>query len=105
VQVAQGVPLHERQPQGGQSVVRRPVVTVLQSLDGQGDPGRGDPVVLLPRPPLWGESDRIVDPEYGRAFAAAIASSVFTLLPRTGHLPQVETPEKLLGALLDLDRQ
>jgi hypothetical protein len=28
--------------------------------------------------------------------------STFTLLPRTGHLPQVETPEYVLGALLDL---
>ncbi len=51
---------------------------------------------------LWGESDRIADPGYGRAYAAAIPLSKFTLLPRTGHLPQVETPEELLGALLDL---
>jgi hypothetical protein len=28
--------------------------------------------------------------------------SVFTPLPRSGHLPQVETPEELLGALFDL---
>jgi pimeloyl-ACP methyl ester carboxylesterase len=54
---------------------------------------------------LWGESDRIVDPEYGRAFADAIPLSTFTLLPRTGHLPQVETPEELLGALLDLGKR
>lgn len=51
---------------------------------------------------VWGESDRIVDPDYGRAYAAAIPLSAFTLMPRTGHLPQVETPEELLGALLDL---
>jgi pimeloyl-ACP methyl ester carboxylesterase len=51
---------------------------------------------------LWGESDGIAGPDYGRAFAAAIPLSKFTLLPRTGHLPQVETPEELLGALLDL---
>jgi len=40
--------------------------------------------------------------EVGEAYAAAIPLSKFTLLPRTGHLPQVETPEELLGALLDL---
>ncbi|TDW24489.1 alpha/beta fold hydrolase [Kribbella kalugense] len=51
---------------------------------------------------LWGESDRIADPEYGKAYAAAIPLSTYTLLPRTGHLPQVETPEELLGAILDL---
>jgi pimeloyl-ACP methyl ester carboxylesterase len=51
---------------------------------------------------LWGESDGIAGPEYGKAFAAAIPGSSFTLIPRTGHLPQVETPEELLGAILDL---
>src|SRR5262245_38979402 len=57
--------------------------------------------VDIPVHVLWGESDGIVDPEYGRALATAIPRSTFTLLPRTGHLPQVETPEALLGALLD----
>jgi pimeloyl-ACP methyl ester carboxylesterase len=51
---------------------------------------------------VWGESDGIVSPEYGRAYAAAIPMSLFTPLPRSGHLPQVETPEELLGALFDL---
>jgi pimeloyl-ACP methyl ester carboxylesterase len=50
---------------------------------------------------LWGESDGIADPEYGRAFAGAIPSATFTLLPHTGHLPQLETPEELLAALAD----
>ncbi|MFE3178308.1 alpha/beta fold hydrolase [Amycolatopsis sp. NPDC059090] len=52
---------------------------------------------------LWGESDRIADPRYGEAYAAAIPGSTFTVLPRTGHLPQVETPEELLEALLAFD--
>ena len=58
--------------------------------------------VDIPVHVVWGESDGIAGPEYGRAFAAAIPGSTFTLLPRTGHLPQLETPEELLGALLDL---
>ena len=48
---------------------------------------------------LWGEADRIVDTHYGRAFAAAIPGAHFQLLPRTGHVPQMETPEVLLKAL------
>lgn len=48
---------------------------------------------------LWGEADRIVDADYGRAFAAAIPDARFALLPRTGHVPQMETPELLLEAL------
>jgi pimeloyl-ACP methyl ester carboxylesterase len=51
---------------------------------------------------VWGESDGIVDVAYGRAYADAIPSSTFTLLRGTGHLPQVETPEELLGAICDL---
>lgn len=48
---------------------------------------------------VWGESDRIADADYGRAFAAAIPGARFELLAGTGHVPQVETPELLLDAL------
>jgi len=53
----------------------------------------------LPALVLWGEADRIVDADYGRAFAAAIPGARFQLLPRTGHVPQMETPDVLLEAL------
>jgi pimeloyl-ACP methyl ester carboxylesterase len=48
---------------------------------------------------LWGDSDRIADPDYGRAFADAIPLARFQLLPDTGHLPQLETPEQLMNAI------
>jgi pimeloyl-ACP methyl ester carboxylesterase len=48
---------------------------------------------------LWGDSDRIADPDYGRAFAAAIPSAQFQVLPDTGHLPQLETPDQFLRAV------
>lgn len=51
---------------------------------------------------LWGEADRIADSDYGRAYAAAIPGARFVLLERTGHVPQIETPETLLDALRDL---
>ena len=47
----------------------------------------------------WGDSDRIVDPDYGRAFAEAIPGARFKLLADTGHLPQIETPDQLLDAI------
>src|SRR5207245_3568216 len=53
----------------------------------------------LPTLVVWGESDRIVDPEYGRAYAAAIPGARFVLLAETGHLPQLETPDKLLSVI------
>ena len=57
--------------------------------------------VSLPVLVLWGESDRIVDPEYGRALAAAIPNARFELLEGTGHVPQVETPELLASRIGD----
>ena len=48
---------------------------------------------------LWGDSDRIVDPDYGRAYADAIPGARFQLLPDTGHMPQIETPEQLMNAI------
>jgi pimeloyl-ACP methyl ester carboxylesterase len=49
---------------------------------------------------VWGESDGIVDLDYGRAYAAAIPGAVFEVLPETGHVPQLETPEQLLGVVV-----
>lgn len=45
---------------------------------------------------VWGESDRVADAEYGRAFAQAIPGAEFQLLKGTGHMPQIETPELLV---------
>lgn len=55
--------------------------------------------VTAPTLVLWGEADRIADVDYGRAFAAAIPSAEFRILPGTGHLPQVETPQELLDVV------
>ncbi|MGN6325222.1 alpha/beta fold hydrolase [Pseudolysinimonas sp.] len=55
--------------------------------------------VDVPALVVWGESDRIADADYGRAYAAAIPGARFELLERTGHVPQLETPEVLLAAL------
>ena len=48
---------------------------------------------------LWGESDGIVDVEYGRAYAAAIPLARFQPLPETGHSPQLETPGQVIDAI------
>jgi pimeloyl-ACP methyl ester carboxylesterase len=83
----------------------------IRALAAYAGPAMSDPTLRdrlsgldLPVHVLWGESDGIVDPEYGQAYAASMPMATFTLLPRTGHLPQVETPEELLGAIWDLGR-
>jgi pimeloyl-ACP methyl ester carboxylesterase len=55
--------------------------------------------ITVPTLVLWGDSDRIADPDYGRAFAAAIPGAQFQVLPDTGHLPQLETPDQFLRAV------
>ena len=81
----------------------------VAALIAYAGPGMSDPTLAerlgaidLPVQVIWGESDGIVDPDYGQAYAAAIGPSVFTVLPAAGHLPQLERPEELLAAITDL---
>ena len=49
---------------------------------------------------VWGESDRIVDLDYGRLFAKSIPGSRFEVVPQAGHLPHIERLEdtaRLIG--------
>ena len=61
--------------------------------------------VAVPVLVISGESDRIADPEYGRAYAAAIPGAKFELLAGTGHVPQIETPELLLETIWNYGQQ
>jgi len=50
---------------------------------------------------LWGESDGIVKPAYGRAYADAIPGAEVQTIAAAGHLPQIEQPEATAAAILD----
>lgn len=85
------------------------VAANMAALFQYGGPTMNDPTLLdrlgqldLPVHVIWGESDGIVTPDYGRALAAAIRGAHFTVLPAAGHLPQIEAPEELLGVIWDL---
>jgi pimeloyl-ACP methyl ester carboxylesterase len=76
------------------------------SLAVYGGPSMADPTLRgrlaemkVPTLVLWGDSDRMFDTEYGRAYAASIPGAAFTLLSNTGHVPQIETPEQLLDPI------
>ena len=51
---------------------------------------------------VWGEADRIGDPDLGRAYAAAVPGATFVLVPGAGHLPQIETPDALVDIVWDV---
>lgn len=73
--------------------------TTMQAVAG--DPYMHDPSlrsrlgsVLTPTTAVWGESDRIVTPAYGRAYAESFGGDTrFVMIPRAGHLPHLEQPD------------
>ncbi|MFI0237725.1 alpha/beta fold hydrolase [Streptomyces sp. NPDC016845] len=55
--------------------------------------------VNVPTLVVWGESDRIVTPAYGRAIARAVPGAQFAEIPEAGHLPHLEAPEATWAAI------
>ena len=50
----------------------------------------------IPTLVVWGESDGIVKPEYGRGYAAAIPGALFEVVPNAGHYPHLEQPDAFM---------
>ena len=48
---------------------------------------------------LWGESDGIVSPSYGRGFAERIPDAEFQTIAAAGHYPYLEQPEAFVKAV------
>ena len=72
-----------------------------------GEPYMNDPKLLsslyrvdIPILAIWGESDRIVTPAYGAAYAAAFQNARLEIVKEAGHLPQLEQPDATF-ALID----
>jgi pimeloyl-ACP methyl ester carboxylesterase len=55
--------------------------------------------VDVPTLVVWGESDRLVAPEYGRAYANAIPRAQFALIRAAGHYPYLEQPDDFVRSL------
>jgi pimeloyl-ACP methyl ester carboxylesterase len=60
-----------------------------------------DEMGQLPTPTLfvWGDADAFVSPSVGREVAATMPDARIEVLPDTGHLPHVERPETVAGAI------
>jgi pimeloyl-ACP methyl ester carboxylesterase len=48
--------------------------------------------IAVPTLVLWGANDRIVTPDYGRAYAALIPGARFETIEAAGHHPELERP-------------
>jgi pimeloyl-ACP methyl ester carboxylesterase len=49
--------------------------------------------IAVPTLVLWGGSDRIVTPDYGRRYAALIPGADFAVIEEAGHHPELERPQ------------
>jgi len=56
--------------------------------------------IAVPTLVLWGASDRVVTPDYGRAYAARIPRSRFQLIEGAGHHPELEQPRAFVDAVV-----
>jgi pimeloyl-ACP methyl ester carboxylesterase len=57
--------------------------------------------IALPTLVLWGSSDGVVAPDYGRSYAALIPGARFALVDGAGHHPERERPDALADHILD----
>lgn len=56
--------------------------------------------IKAPTTIIWGESDRLIPPIYGQAFAAKIAGAELVMIKAAGHMAPVEQTEAVAAAIL-----
>ncbi len=56
--------------------------------------------ITVPTLVLWGASDGIVPPSYGRAYSALIPGARFQLIDGAGHYPEIEQPDAFVDHLV-----
>jgi pimeloyl-ACP methyl ester carboxylesterase len=56
--------------------------------------------IAAPTLVLWGESDRIVTPAYGREYAQRIPGATFRTVAAAGHHPELEQPMEFTEAIV-----
>ena len=56
--------------------------------------------IRIPTLFLWGDADRVLSENYGRAFCAAIAGARFETIERAGHYPHIEQTDVFAGKVI-----
>ena len=57
--------------------------------------------IAVPSLVLWGASDGIVTPNYGRRYAGLIPGARFAMIDEAGHHPELEQPRAFVDAVTD----
>ncbi|HEV2374024.1 MAG TPA: alpha/beta hydrolase [Streptosporangiaceae bacterium] len=57
--------------------------------------------VTVPVLVVWGEQDGVASADYGRSYAKTFANGHFQPIAEAGHLPHIEQPAAVLGAIAD----
>lgn len=53
---------------------------------------------------IWGEKDKLVPIKYAQIFKEKIKNAKLNLLPKVGHSPHLECPEKLVGVIMQFSQ-
>jgi len=61
--------------------------------------------INVPTSVIWGTSDRVVTPDYGRAYAGLIPGARFTEIAAAGHHPELEQPDAFVASVLGFMRE
>jgi pimeloyl-ACP methyl ester carboxylesterase len=61
--------------------------------------------IKVPTLVLWGASDRIVTPNYGRGYSSLIPGSRLELIEQAGHHPEIEQPDSFVERVARFLRQ
>lgn len=57
--------------------------------------------ISVPAMLIWGEADRVVTQEYGRAYASLIPGAQFRIIHDAGHHPELEQPDAFVAAVME----
>jgi len=67
-------------------------------------PDRGLPKrahrITMPTLLLWGDSDGVVPPAYGKAFQQLLSNASLRVIEKCGHIPQLERPDEFIDAVV-----
>jgi pimeloyl-ACP methyl ester carboxylesterase len=61
--------------------------------------------IRVPTLVVWGAADRIVSPDYGRAYSQLIPRARFEVIPGAGHHPELEQPAAFVHLVTDFLRE